>query len=258
MGFFEAALLGMIQGLTEFLPVSSSGHLVVFQHLLGFKEPELFLDSALHVGTLVAVCIFFHRDLKEMTTATLRLRMDDPQTRLVAAVLIGSIPTALIGLVFKEPLEALFASVSTVGIMLIMTGIVLTLTGFVSKNHARLSSVPWYAALAVGVAQGLAITPGISRSGATIAAGLFLGLNRELAGRYSFLLAIPAIFGALLLQLGAENLGSAGLLPVAAGFCTAALVGLFALKVLMAVVRQGRLAYFAPYCFALGATILIF
>jgi len=258
MGFFEAALLGVIQGLTEFLPVSSSGHLVVFQHLLGFREPELFLDSALHVGTLLAVCIFFRQDLKEMTRATLRLRMDDPQTRLVAAVLIGSIPTALIGLVFKEPLEALFASVSTVGMMLIMTGIVLTLTGFVSKDHARFSSVPWYAALAVGVAQGLAITPGISRSGATIAAGLFLGLNRELAGRYSFLLAIPAIFGALLLQLGAENLGSAGLLPVAAGFCTAALVGLFALKVLMAVVRQGRLAYFAPYCFALGATILIF
>lgn len=258
MGFFEAALLGVIQGLTEFLPVSSSGHLVVFQHLLGFREPELFLDSALHVGTLLAVCIFFRQDLKEMTMATLRLKMEDPQARLVAAVLIGSIPTAMIGLIFKEPLEALFGSVSTVGMMLIMTGIVLTLTGLVPRGYTRLSAIPWYVALAVGAAQGLAITPGISRSGATIAAGLFLGLNRELAGRYSFLLAIPAIFGALLLQLGSQDLGSVGLLPIAAGFCTAALVGLFALKILMAVVRQGRLAYFAPYCFALGMMILIF
>lgn len=258
--------LGVVQGLTEFLPISSSGHLVLFRNLMGFEEPELLLDTSLHMGTLMAVLIFFRRDLAGMVkdfrtaitagkpmegTRSSRARLSDS---LLTWVMAGNIPTALIGIVFKDPLESLFGSVTVVGFMLLVTGLVLVATRFRAATDRTLG-LP--AALAVGTAQGLAIIPGISRSGATIACGLLVGLDRDLAARFSFLLSVPAIAGALLLQVFSDDSNRIGIFVLLAGGATSGIVGLLALKALMTMVRKGRLSWFAPYCWALGLTVIV-
>jgi undecaprenyl-diphosphatase len=265
----NSTFLGIVQGLTEFLPISSSGHLVLFQNLLGFREPALLLDVSLHLGTLLAVCIYFRKDLIQMARETWAFFRDlsrgrkrfhqiheNPHAALLLWVVVGSVPTALIGLLFKDPLERLFGSLTLVGVMLMVTGLILAASKFLSRGNRIRAKVGLLAALAVGTVQGIAIIPGISRSGSTIVCGLFFGMERELAAKFSFLLSIPAIFGALLLQLRSEALGSIEFLPIFIGFFSSALVGLLALKVLMGMVRKGRLAYFAPYCWALGLLIL--
>ncbi|MBW2095176.1 MAG: undecaprenyl-diphosphate phosphatase [Deltaproteobacteria bacterium] len=268
MNIFQTILLGIIQGLTEFLPVSSSGHLVIFQNLLGFKEPELLLDTSLHLGTLLAVCIYFRSDLANMLLGTweflFRGRSSDAETKtrkshaaLAWWVLIGTVPTGLIGLFFRHPLENFFGSISLVAVMLLVTGAIVGLTKFLPGRTGKGRPLGYLRSLAIGTAQGLAIIPGISRSGATIACGLSLGLEREMAGRFSFLLSIPAILGAVVLQLKDGDLSSVGLLPLLCGFVSSALVGLLALKVLMGMVRKGHLSYFAPYCWALGLLVLL-
>ena len=265
----SSIILGIVQGLTEFLPVSSSGHLVLFQNLLGFKEPELLLDCSLHLGTLLAVCLYLRHDLKSILMetkqfssgfkeprGTKKFLSENPHASLALMALIGTLPTLLIGLLFRSTLESLFGSVNWVGMMLVVTGLVLAITKLIPEDHCRREKVVIVAALAVGAAQGLALIPGISRSGVTIVCGLVCGLKRELAARFSFLLAIPAIIGATVVQLNAEALGRVGLLPLSLGFVAAALVGLIALKILMGMVRRGNLFWFAPYCVALGLLIL--
>ncbi len=262
----SSILLGIVQGLTEFLPISSSGHLVLFQHLLGFREPELLLDTSLHIGTLVAVLLYFRLDVASMAGEirgmalpgggegagrSLSERMGGS---MVTWVVLGNIPTALIGLVFKTPLERLFGSISVVGVMLLVTGLLLVITRFVPAGDRRLGVL---AALAVGTVQGLAIIPGISRSGATIACGLLVGLDRDLAARFSFLLSIPAIIGALLLQMVTGDGGGPGFFVLLVGGAAAALVGLFALRVLMGMVRRGRISWFAPYCWIVGLVVIL-
>lgn len=257
MGNIETIFLGIIQGLTEFLPISSSGHLVFFQNILGFREPALLLDCSLHLGTLMAVCLYFRSDLGKMATQICRLNFRDPHASLALWVIVGSVPTALIGLIFKTPLESLFGSLTTVGLMLIVTGVIVALTRFLPDDYATRKQVGLLVALAVGVSQGLAIIPGISRSGATIVCAMLLGLDREMAGRFSFLLSIPAIIGALAIQINFDQVQMIGLIPLFLGFVSATLVGLFALKLLMSLVKKGNLYYFAPYCWALGLAIII-
>ncbi|NCO61668.1 MAG: hypothetical protein COZ70_06155 [Deltaproteobacteria bacterium CG_4_8_14_3_um_filter_51_11] len=252
MNTITSALLGAIQGLTEFLPVSSSGHLVLFQNLLGYKEPELLLDTTLHLGTLTAVFIYFYSDLKKIASDTIKLDGKSPNVNLLIWILVASIPTGLIGLIFRHPLEALFHDSYKVGIMLITTGFILLTTRLIRFAKKASLTVGLLPALAIGIAQGIAIIPGISRSGITIACALIIGLERELAGRFSFLLSIPAIIGAALLQLKGEEIARVGIASLGAGFLAAALVGLLALKLLMGMVRQGRLHYFAPYCWLAG------
>ena len=253
-------MLGIIQGLTEFLPVSSSGHLVIFENLLGFKEPEILLDASLHLGTLLAVCIYFRSDLLKMLQGLWSwvkpARDSSPEltahASLALMVVVGSIPTALIGLIFKDPLERLFGAVTTVGVMLLVTGMITGVTKFIPEGRGKWDRVKVWMALTIGVAQGLAIIPGISRSGSTIVCALLLGLRRETAGRFSFLLSIPAIIGAVGLQLESDAIMRVGPVPLAAGFASAALVGFFALRLLMGMVKKGHFYYFAPYCFAVG------
>ena len=267
MSLLDSIILGFIQGLTEFLPISSSGHLVIFQNLLGFSEPQLLLDVTLHVGTLLAVVIYFKKDLLEMLSEMISLLQrrsrsnnlghENSAIRLLVWIIIACIPTALIGLFFKHPLEAMFSSVSTVSIMLLVTGAIIGSTYFIPARYTSRKEVGLITALFVGATQGLAIIPGISRSGTTIACGLLCGLDRELAGRFSFLISIPAIVGALVLQLHDQNITSVPLASLAAGFITSATVGFLCLKILMAVVKRGRLAYFAPYCFFAGLMALI-
>ena len=263
--------MGVVQGLTEFLPISSSGHLVLFQSLLGFSKPQLMYDIILHLGTLLAVCIFFRFDLIEMIRETWnfsvaishgqeKLRSIDkrPYVMLTLWVITATIPTAVIGLAFRSPLEALFSDVDRVGVMMICTGLILAVTMFISTAYSRRRDVGLLTALVVGVAQGLAIIPGISRSGITIVCGMVCGMERELSARFSFLLSIPAIIGAVVLQLSFEGLSRSDIIPLSLGFLSSAIIGFFALKILMGVVRKGRLFYFAPYCWALGLLIIIF
>jgi len=265
MTTIETILLGIVQGLTEFLPVSSSGHLVVGKNLLGFSEPELLLDTALHVGTLLAVCIFFRSDLWQMIQELWRLiprggtrrPTPGPHAMLALMVVVGSVPTGLIGLGFKDKLESLFGSVTVVGITLVITGIIVGITWFIPETYGKKDRLSILTALAIGTAQGIAIVPGISRSGATIVCGLLVGLNRDLAGRFSFLLCIPAIVGALLLELDMTAVARVGAFPLIAGFVASALVGFLVLKVLMGIVRKGHFYYFAPYCWAIGILTLI-
>jgi undecaprenyl-diphosphatase len=172
-------------------------------------------------------------------------------------VVVGSIPTAFIGLIFKDPLEKLFGSVTTVGFMLLVTGMITGVTKFISKDHAKWDQVKVWMALTIGAVQGFAIIPGISRSGSTIVCALLLGLSRETAGRFSFLLSIPAIIGAVGLQLESDAITRVGVLPMTLGFVSSAIVGFFALKLLMGMVKKGHFYYFAPYCWIVGLMVII-
>jgi len=269
MNTITSILLGIVQGLTEFLPISSSGHLVLFQNLFGLKEPELLFDAALHAGTLLAVCVYFRGDLQQIISETWHFSAgllkghkrprdikESPYALFALGVVIGTCPTAIVGIVFRDTFENLFASVTLVGVMLGVTGLILALTRLTSPEYTDRKEVGLLTALAVGLSQGLAIIPGISRSGATIVCGMLFKLERNLAARFSFLLSIPAILGALVLQLKSEGLHQVGPLPLFTGFATSALVGLLALKILMGMVRKGNLSYFAPYCWALGLFVI--
>jgi undecaprenyl-diphosphatase len=263
--------MGVVQGLTEFIPISSSGHLVLFQDLFGLKGPQLIFDIFLHMGTLLAVCIFLRSDLMGIIRDTWRFSVEifegrerltsinrRPNVMMALWVITATIPTALIGLLFRSPLEALFGNVHRVGLMMICTGLILSVTIFISATYSGRRDVGLLTSLAVGIAQGLAIIPGISRSGTTIVCGMACGLEREVSARFSFLLSIPAIIGAMLFQLNFEDLRGSDIFPLLLGLVTSAISGFFALKILMGVVRRGRLFWFAPYCWLLGLFIIIF
>ena len=274
MNYTEAIILGIIQGLTEFLPVSSSGHLVLFQHLFGLKEAELFFDVCVHLGTLLAVMVVFRKEIMNIIMALMRFLSSsaskktvlqkiksDPDLKMAFLIVIGSIPTAVLGFLFRGIADRLFSSAFIAGLMLIITGLLLWITRRAATRVEqpgpdRLTPKN---ALIVGVVQGLAIIPGISRSGSTISIGLLLGINRETAARYSFLLSIPAIIGAGLLSLK-EGLSQTDLAVQISllGAGTAALVGYGALKSLLHVVRKGRLHLFAPYCWLVGILAIVF
>lgn len=257
MTTLEAFILGMVQGLTEFLPVSSSGHLVIFQHLFGLKEAPLAFDVLLHMGTLIAVFIAFREDIVSI--------LKKPFDKLTFLILIGIIPAGLAGYFLEDYVEMAFQSLLVVGFGLIFTGFILKVSENYANNRILLKEAEetsFKDAVFIGIMQALAILPGISRSGSTIAAGLFAGLNRDFAARFSFLLSIPVILGAGLLQI--KNLGSGleamRLLPYAVGFLSSIIFGYFAIKVVLRLVRGGRLSVFSYYCWtvALLAFILHF
>jgi len=260
MNFFQALILGIVQGLTEFIPVSSSAHLVLVPWLLGWPEPDLVFDTMAHWGTLLAVVAYFWKDLWDLTIGwvdSLRYRSlnPDPRRRLAWLVIIGTIPAVLAGALLEKKFAMMFEAPVWPATFLLITGLLLTASEFLSRRQRRLSDINWPDALVIGVAQAVAIAPGISRSGATIATGLFRGLQRDVAARYSFLLATPIIFGAGLLQL--KNLLVAGNaeshLPVLiTGFIAAAVSGYVCIGVLMQYLRRGRLYIFAIYCWTLG------
>ena len=251
----QAIALGVVQGLTEFLPVSSSGHLVLGQHLLGLNKPELLFDVVAHVGTLLAVAVYFRRDLLMMLRGLWAADSEGRQGRqLIKLVILGSIPAGLAGFLFKDNFEALFGSLLAVGCALCLTGCILLLTRLSDRLNDRPVRNGPVRAFLIGVAQAIAICPGISRSGSTIACGLLLGLERSDAARFSFVLSIPAILGALLLQLiHLDSLRSQPSWPLILGGASAAISGYLALSLLVRIVNQGRLHIFAPYCFLAGA-----
>lgn len=269
MTFFEAVLLGIIQGLTEFLPISSSGHLVLAQHFLELKEHLVFFDVMLHLGTLFAVLVAYRQALgrlvgvglstlsngqfyrKPITTVNASVDL-----RFIWLILLGSIPTGIIALFFKSDLESFFEDVQLVSIMLIITGVILQLPRLrkhkTEDSNSTFNKIKTWHGPLIGLVQGGSITPGISRSGTTISLALFLGIPAKTAAEYSFLLSIPAILGAVVLKI--RDIGDTHIpyYILAAGMLASFVVGYIALRFLLAVLNRGKFSLFSYYCVALG------
>ncbi len=254
MTMTDAVFLGLVQGLAEFLPISSSGHLVIAQKLLHFAGPNLAFDIVLHLGTLCAVLVYFRKDLGGILVS-LTENGDRNWRRVAFLILLGTIPTGLIGVFFKDTFEALFGSVRIVAGMLAVTGFLLFAADRVRRTDRNLFGIRMLDSILIGLIQGVSIIPGISRSGSTIAMGLFLKIGGKDAARFSFLLSIPAILGAVALEsreiLGQSFNGSGPVLL--AGFASAAISGWIAIRVLMEVLKKKRLLVFALYCWIVAA-----
>jgi undecaprenyl-diphosphatase len=258
---FHACLLGLVQGLTEFLPVSSSGHLAITQHFLpGFEQPGLLFDVLLHMATTLAVILYFRHEIKRLLFCYFRKTTEAKQDRHILHMLIlGSIPTAIIGFSGKDFFAGLFENLLVVGSMLLITGLLLVLAEKVRRDGRPLEKLNNTDALLVGIVQGCAIIPGISRSGSTIACLLLRGIDGTAAARFSFLLSLPAICGAMLLSLkDLHGITTTELPAYGVGALVAFISGLFAIRWLMNVVRNKRLFSFAIYCFLLGCGIVIY
>jgi undecaprenyl-diphosphatase len=255
MTTIQALWLGIVQGLTEFLPVSSSGHLVIFQHFFGIRETPLAFDVFVHWGTLVAVFIAFWDDIYKI--------IKRPFSKLTYLIIVGCIPAGLAGFLLQPIFEKAFQSLLVVGIGLLITGVVLMLSENMASHSLFEKSVretTYWDVLFIGIVQAVAIVPGISRSGSTIAGGLLAGLNRDFAARYSFLLSIPVILGAGVLQLkdlAETGFGNQAILPYIIGPAAATISGYLAIKLVMKLVRKGRLSVFSYYCWGVGALTLI-
>jgi undecaprenyl-diphosphatase len=258
-----AALLGLIQGLTEFLPVSSSGHLALAGRLVEVPEQGMFFEVLLHVATLVAVVFYYRKEVAEMVGALPRLvaapttawRQEGPARRVVLIVL-ATLPTAIVGITLKDFFEGFKANPSWVGAALWVTAALLLAA---RRRGAGVGiNLTVSGALLIGVAQSLAITPGVSRSGATIAVALLLGLSAARAARFSFLLSIPAISGAMVLQLKDGLPDQLPWTTAGIGFAVSLLSGYFALRLLVVLVERQRFAAFAPYCAVLGTAAILF
>jgi len=240
--YAEAIILAIVQGVTEWLPISSSAHLALLQKLMGISPPVAF-DIALHVGTLLSVLVYFSAYFFSLIK----------NTRMVAYIIIASIPTAIIGFTFHDFFASFFSDIRLVGIALLITGIFLYITKF-AKESKPLDSK---SSFLIGIAQGIAVAPGISRSGATIGTGMLLGIKGEDAARFSFLISIPAVAGAAFFELRNAPLQFTDAGPTILGVIIASIVGYAAIGFLFSVLRQGRLSIFAYYCWLVGTLAII-
>lgn len=262
--------MGMVQGLTEFLPISSSAHLVFLNQILGIEQ-SLAFDTLLHLATLVAVVSYFWRDVLHMMKSFISSLKDlaqgkfkngyneDPFKRLVWLIMIGTIPAGLMGFFLKDFFEGLFSNLAAVGFFLLITGFLLWISDRIGTGDKTIKDMGLKISSLIGLAQGCAIAPGISRSGATISAGLFLGLEKELAARFSFLLSIPIIISATLIQttdIGSGfDINTSGFV---AGFAASAVTGYLAIKIVLKLIKERSLIIFAYYCWIVGILSLIF
>jgi undecaprenyl-diphosphatase len=244
-----AAAWGLIQGLTEFLPVSSSGHLVLVPALFGFDEPGLAASVMLHLGTLVAVLAYYRSDLLRL----FHLRTDPEARRILMLLVVGTIPAAIVGLALRGPIEVVFSEPWLAAVALMVTGVILLFTLLVGRGVRRLAEGRWTDGVVVGLAQAFALLPGISRSGMTIAAGMSQGFQRKEAARYAFLLSIPAIAGAGLFD-GMDLIRQGGFdWDLLVGMAVAAVAGYLAITGLLRVLTRVGLLPFAIYCLVFGA-----
>jgi undecaprenyl-diphosphatase len=265
MTLFEAVLLGIVQGVTEFLPVSSSGHLVIVQQLLGLSEGALTFDAVIHFGSLVAIMWVFRDELGLMIQGLTGKRTEEGRTgrRLILLLIIATIPLVLIGVLARDLVSDAFSTIWVTPVMLYLTGVLLLLAErFPSRDQSGPESlVPWQKALAIGVAQVLAVLPGMSRSGITIVAGMMVGLSRDLAARFSFLMAIPALAGATLLELRTafrpEVEQVAGPAALMVGTLVAGISTYYAVVLFLRFVKGRSLVPFAYYTWVLATVVLI-
>lgn len=270
MEYLYAVFMGLLQGVTEFLPVSSSGHLSLFQNFFGGKAPDQLFNVLLHFATLLAVCVVYRRDILEMiaeffrgVAAIFSKKVDKkdvpPARRLVLMVIVGTLPLFIV-LPFKDYVEALGGSTLFIGCALLVTGLLLFASDRFSRGKKTEKTMTVADALVVGCAQALAVVPGLSRSGTTISSGLARGLDRPFAVRYSFLLSLPAVLGATLLEvLDVAQAGvDAALIPqYLVGMAVAAVAGYFAIGLVNHLAKKGRFGGFAYYCWAVGVVTLI-
>lgn len=250
MDIFQAIILGIVQGITEWLPVSSSGHLVLFEHLFGLSQPLLF-DIMLHVGSLFVVLYYFRKDIRELIFGL--FDGDREKLRIVLMIIVATIPIALVGYFFQDFIESIFKDLRTVGFALLFTALLLFLSRYPKKKEGKLT---YMKALGIGIFQAIAILPGVSRSGSTISSGMMFGVRKEEVARFSFLIFIPAILGALVLHIG-DITAFTDPLPVIVGTLVSAIVGYFSLKLLMNIIKKDKFSWFSVYCLLLGIVVLI-
>ncbi len=271
MTILKAIILGIIQGLTEFLPVSSSGHLAVAQQLLKVPEDRiLFFTIMLHIGTLFSIFFVYSEDIAMIIIEFFRLiketamgkgfKINNEHRRLGVFIIIATIPTGLMGILFGNIFESFFSSTLIIGVALIITGTLLWLAERFNRGNRNVQDMHWLDATIVGIFQGLAITPGLSRSGSTIVGSLFRGFNKELATKFSFLVSIPAILGAAILEF--KNVlkfgtGDISMGVTIAGILAAFISGLFAIRALINLIKKEKLYYFSFYTWAAGLIVII-
>jgi len=262
MEIIKSIILGLIQGLTEFLPVSSSGHLVLAQHFFGVEESGVAIEVVLHLGTLAAVVIFFWQDILRLFAAVPYLfsRKSEKQRdrRIIWMLIVASIPTAIMGFLLEDFFDSMFGTPAVVPFALLVTAGIMLWSNKLLKGRRTLAEMRPQQALLVGVFQGLAIMPGISRSGSTIFASLIQGFDRDEAARFSFLLSIPAIIGATVFKLDEiVGLTSQYALPLLIGFLVAAVSGYIAIQFLFTLIKRQKLYVFSIYCAAVSVVSLI-
>ena len=260
---FAAILLGIIQGLTEFLPVSSSGHLEITTFILehfgseGLPEENLLMTVVLHAATALSTLFIFRKEVSQIFRGLFQLKWND-EFKFSLKIILSMIPAALVGILFDEQIDALFGGkILLVGSMLIITGLLLFIA---DKAKNTTQSVSFVQSLIIGIAQAIAILPGISRSGATISTSVLLGIDREKAARFSFLMVVPLIFGKIVKDtLDGEIINeSATLIPLITGFIAAFITGLMACKWMISLVKKSQLKYFSFYCFTVGIIAILF
>lgn len=269
MDIFQAIIIGLVQGLTEFLPVSSSAHLIFAQQALGVGDVGLAFDVLMHVGTLVAVIVYFFNDIVNMIKGFLLSLVDlkngnfmgeikkDPYKKLAWLTILATIPVGVVGVLFNDMIESMFQGLTIPAFLLLVTGCLLYASQRMNSGRIDVRNVTIKEALIMGCGQALAVLPGLSRSGTTIAAGLFAGLDKEFAAKFSFILSIPAILGAAVFQLKDLSGGSVEIGACIAGFVVAVISGYLAISVLLKIVREKSLDIFAYYCWIVGLIVLI-
>jgi undecaprenyl-diphosphatase len=279
MEWFEAILLGLIQGLTEFLPVSSSGHLEIGKVLLGVETTDdLLFTTMVHAATVLTTIVVFRKQiwdlLKGLFCGLKGIRVENgsivcnDQTDYLLKMVVSMIPVFVVGVFFKDSVEALFGSIEVVGVALVMTALLLFFSDYASRpgrksifpENTYRNGISYWQALAVGLGQAFAVIPGLSRSGTTISTGLICGVKREVMAQFSFLMVLVPILGETFLEIVGGEFGasSVGALQLVLGFVSAFLSGLFACKVMIALVKRARLSWFALYCLIAAASIFIF
>jgi len=249
VGFFEAFVLGLVQGVTEWLPVSSSGHLVLVQNFFGISEPIIF-DVVLHFASLLVILFVFWKDIVGLVSGLLRL--EKYSVRFFLMLVLASVPVAFVGFFFNDFIKSVFNNNYTVGVSLLVTSVLLFLSKYPKVKNKGLNFV---SSFVVGIAQAAAILPGISRSGATISSGLMMGVKKEEIAKFSFLLFIPAIIGAGLFEMG-DISGVSDFSVLFVAFLTALVFGFLSLKLLLSLIKKGKFHYFAWYCLVLGLAVL--
>lgn len=285
MTLLQSIIMGVIQGVAEFLPISSSGHLAIFKSLFGMKEVGLSFDILLHVGTLVAIFVVYYKDIIRLIVEGIGICVDavknvcifvtnktgkgnkeyikivsDSYRKFVMLVIVSTIPTAIIGVLAKDVIEAASMTLIVPGICLLLTGCILLLGEKAGLGKKTPKNVTYTNAFVIGICQGFATLPGISRSGTTISACLVSGFDRKFAVKYSFIMSIPAVLGAAVLDLkdiGSEHLTGAEWTNYIIGAVVAAVVGYICIKTMLVLVRDKKFKYFAYYCFAMGAVAII-
>lgn len=271
MTYIQAAILGIVQGLAEFLPISSSGHLALLQYFFGVEASSVLLFTVMmHVGTLVSVFIIYRKDIwalilelidtiKDLCTGKGPRINSSPMRRMGFMIIVATIPTALIGLLFEDFFESLYASIVSIAIGLIFTGIILFVAERMGKSDKGPMEMKWRHAIFIGIMQGIAICPGVSRSGSTLFGSLISGLKREFAVEFVFLISIPSILGSVVLEMPkalAEGMDASMAGPLIVGVILAALSGIFAIKAMIKVVSNKRLIGFTIYVWIVAACVL--